>query len=94
MKAQVHLAQARESVVVQARFADGKLTELTLRPIVLNDQGEEGPLSIATRGIPRPATGQRASEILDRIARLSAEDGTTLQRKGETASVIVAGKRK
>jgi hypothetical protein len=81
-------------VVVQARFADGKLAELTVRPIILNDRGEEGPLSIATRGIPRPATGQRASEVLDRIARLSAEYGTTFERKDETTSVIVAGKGK
>ncbi|MEQ1907628.1 MAG: hypothetical protein ABMA15_02345 [Vicinamibacterales bacterium] len=44
---------------------------------------------LQTRGLPTPATGARATYILQRIAEASKAFGTTLEIKGDTATVAV-----
>ncbi len=40
-----------------------------------------------TRGLPAPAKGQQANNILDRVSRLSKPFGTNIVSNGTTAEV-------
>jgi hypothetical protein len=40
-----------------------------------------------TRGLPTPATGERARCILERLAASSQPFGTTVEVKGDTAEI-------
>jgi poly-gamma-glutamate capsule biosynthesis protein CapA/YwtB (metallophosphatase superfamily) len=66
-----------ESVVATATFSGGALTDLRLDPI---DLGTDRPL--ASRGLPRLASAERARAILDRVAHLSEAYGTIIRIEG------------
>ena len=87
-----------ESVVAYVEFQGSSLKSITLQPISMNFVGEGSPdlyhiyannRFIDTRGLPAPATGQKARDILQRIADASKPFGTEIELKGETATVKV-----
>jgi poly-gamma-glutamate capsule biosynthesis protein CapA/YwtB (metallophosphatase superfamily) len=91
-----------ESVVANVRFQAHKLQSVSLRPIVMNSIGEGQPdvhdehtnnQYLDTRGLPSPARGMQASDILGRLARQSAPLGTKLVIKGDTAEIRLDGGR-
>src|SRR5438094_829434 len=74
------------------------LKSITFRPVVLNNIGDGQPdvhnphasnEFLHTRGLPAPATGARAGYILERLSNASKPFGTTMEIKGETATVTV-----
>jgi len=85
-----------ESVVAYLEYQGKNLRSITFRPIVLNKIGEGQPEAhnghvnnqfLDTRGLPKPATGEQAHYILQRLADLSRPFGTTLEIEGETAVI-------
>src|SRR6266446_36484 len=91
-----------ESVVASVEFQGKNLRSIEFRPIVLNQMGQgqvdtqdDHPYSlpefprpfIATRGLPKPATGEQATYILQRLAESSRPFGTILVVKGDTAEI-------
>ncbi len=87
-----------ESVVAYVEFQGNNLKSITLQPISLNYVGEGVPdpqhlyannRYIDTRGLPAPATGQKARDILQRMADASRPFGTEIELEGETARVKV-----
>jgi poly-gamma-glutamate synthesis protein (capsule biosynthesis protein) len=83
------------------RSARRSLKSISLRPVVLNNIGDGQPdvhnaytsnEFLHTRGLPTPATGARAGYILQRLADASRPFGTTLETKGETASVRITSR--
>jgi poly-gamma-glutamate capsule biosynthesis protein CapA/YwtB (metallophosphatase superfamily) len=83
------------------RGGERSLKSISLRPVVLNNIGDGQPdvhnpytsnEFLHTRGLPAPATGARAGYILERLANASKPFGTTMQIKGETGTVTIAGK--
>ena len=91
-----------ESVVASVEFQGKNLRSIKFRPIVLNQMGQgqvdtqdDHPYSlpefprpfIATRGLPKPALGEQAAYILERLAELSRPFGTTVVVKGDTAEI-------
>jgi len=85
-----------ESVVASVEFAGKKLQSVTFRPIAMNKIGEGQPdahdqyannLFLQTRGLPKPATGEQAHYILERLANASKPFGTTIAITGETAKI-------
>jgi poly-gamma-glutamate capsule biosynthesis protein CapA/YwtB (metallophosphatase superfamily) len=76
--------EAWESAVADLSFVDGRVQQIELVPLLLNERGDEAD-PLATRGRPRIARGADAARILDRIARLSARYGTRLVREGDIA---------
>jgi len=66
-----------QTVLPAMTFGPGGLEELTLRPLTL---GRLQPRP--RRGLPEPAQGAEADEILGRVAGLSASCGTTFRRDG------------
>jgi poly-gamma-glutamate capsule biosynthesis protein CapA/YwtB (metallophosphatase superfamily) len=82
------------------RGGQRSLKSISLRPVVMNNIGDGQPdvhnpytsnEFLHTRGLPTPATGARASYILERLAMASKPFGTTMEIKGETATVTVTG---
>ncbi len=49
-------------------------------------------LFLQTRGLPRPATGEQAQYILERLANMSRPFGTRMQLKGDTAEIELNAK--
>ena len=95
----IHEPMAWESAVVSLQVEGRSIKSIALRPVVLNVIGQGQPevhdeyatnQFLQTRGLPAPATGARATYILQRIAEASKAFGTTLEIKGETATVAVA----
>jgi poly-gamma-glutamate synthesis protein (capsule biosynthesis protein) len=87
---------AWESVVANVKFQGRKLQSVSLRPIVLNNVGEGQPdvhdehtnnQFLDTRGLPAPAKGMQASDILNRLTRQSQPFGTKLAIKGDVAEI-------
>jgi poly-gamma-glutamate capsule biosynthesis protein CapA/YwtB (metallophosphatase superfamily) len=87
-----------ESVVAYVQFQGRNLQSITLQPIFLNNVGKGVPdphnrytnnRFLDTRGLPAPATGLKASYILQRMADLSKPFGTKMELKGDTATVTV-----
>ena len=87
-----------ESVVAYVQFQGRDLQAITLQPIFMNNVGEGMPdphdrytnnQFLDTRGLPAPATGQKASDILHRMADLSRPFGTEIELTGDTATVRV-----
>jgi poly-gamma-glutamate capsule biosynthesis protein CapA/YwtB (metallophosphatase superfamily) len=87
-----------ESVVAYVQFQRRSLQSITLQPIFLNNVGEGVPdphnrytnnQFRDTRGLPRPATGRKASDILERMADASKPFGTEMEQEGEMATVKV-----
>jgi poly-gamma-glutamate capsule biosynthesis protein CapA/YwtB (metallophosphatase superfamily) len=87
---------AWESVVATVKFRGRRLQSVTLRPIAMNTLGEGQPdvhdehtnnRFLDTRGLPSPATGMKAADILHRLAKLSAPFGTRLLIQGDMAQI-------
>ena len=85
-----------ESVVAYVDFQGKKLQSIRFRPIAQNKIGQgqadtqdehTNNLFLQTRGLPKPATGDQAHYILERLADLSRPFGTTIEVKGDTAEV-------
>jgi poly-gamma-glutamate synthesis protein (capsule biosynthesis protein) len=90
-----------ESVVAYLEYQGKNLQSITFRPIFLNKLGEGQPdahnghtnnLFLDTRGLPKPATGDQARYILERLADASRPFGTTVAVKGETAEINLKGR--
>jgi poly-gamma-glutamate capsule biosynthesis protein CapA/YwtB (metallophosphatase superfamily) len=96
-----------ESVVASVQFQGRNLQSIEFRPITLNQMGrgqvdseDDHPNSlpefprpfIATRGLPTPATGEKAHYILERLADSSRPFGTTVEIKGDTAEINAKGR--
>lgn len=90
-----------ESVVAYVEFQGKTLKSVNFRPIVQNKVGEGVPdfkdehtnnLFLQTRGLPKPATGEQARYILERLAELSRPFGTNVEVKGDTAEIKLKGK--
>ena len=88
-----------ESVVANVKFQGRRLQSVTLRPIAMNSIGEGQPdvhdehtnnQFLDTRGLPAPAKGMQASDILGRLARQSEPFGTKLTIKGDMAEISLA----
>ncbi len=71
-----------ESVVAEASFVHGDLSELKLHPIVLQHD-----LPRAERGMPVRADAQQSKAILDRLAKLSEPFGTKITQEGDVGIV-------
>jgi poly-gamma-glutamate capsule biosynthesis protein CapA/YwtB (metallophosphatase superfamily) len=89
-----------ESVVAFLQYQGKSLQSITFQPIFLNKIGEGQPdahdghtnnLFLDTRGLPKPATGDQARYILERLADSSRHFGTTVEVKGETAEINLKG---
>lgn len=85
-----------ESVVAHAEFRGKNLQSITFQPIVMNKIGEGQPdmqdehdnnLFMQTRGLPKPATGDRARYILRRLADSSRALGTEVDLTGDSAEI-------
>ena len=90
-----------ESVVAYVEFQGKNLQSIQFRPIAQNKIGEGQPdvhdehtnnLFLQTRGLPSPATGEKAHYILERLADSSRPFGTTVEVKGETAEIRLKGR--
>ena len=73
-----------ESVVPLITYRDGRVAELTLHPVVLDQQAPR-----YARGLPMAATADEAKTILDRMTRLSATYGTTITAQNGVGVVQV-----
>jgi len=89
-----------ESVVATLTFQGKNVQSIKLKPIVMNFIGEGQPEAhdpyknnqfIDTRGLPSPAKGVQAKDILERVSELSQPFGTKIEITGETADVKVKG---
>jgi poly-gamma-glutamate synthesis protein (capsule biosynthesis protein) len=85
-----------ESVVAYVQFQGRDLQSITLRPIFLNDVGKGVPdvhdkyvnnQYLDTRGLPAPATGMKARDIVKRMAEASRPFGTEIELKGDMAEI-------
>src|SRR6267142_5342191 len=85
-----------ESVVAHVEFQGKNLQSITFQPIALNKIGQGQPdlqdehtnnLFLQTRGLPKPATGDQAGYILQRLADSSRPFGTKVEVKGDTAEI-------
>ena len=85
-----------ESVVANVKFQGRRLQSVTLRPIAMNNIGDGQPdvhdehtnnRFLDTRGLPSPATGMQATDILNRLAKESEPFGTKLVIKGDVAQI-------
>ena len=85
-----------ESVVAYVKFQGKNLQSISFRPIVLNYVGEGQPdihnaytnnEFLHTRGLPSPATGARATYILQRLADASKPFGTNVEVSGDMAEI-------
>lgn len=90
-----------ESVVAYLDYQGKNLQSITFRPIFLNKIGEGQPdahdghtnnLFLDTRGLPKPATGDQAHYILERLADASRPFGTTVEVKSDTAVINLKGR--
>lgn len=70
------------SAVVDARFADGRLTAVEFRPLALAMDGE-------ARGAPYLAQGGEAAAILGRLADISRRYGTQIRIDKDRAEVVL-----
>jgi poly-gamma-glutamate synthesis protein (capsule biosynthesis protein) len=85
-----------ESVIAHVDFRGKDLQSITFQPIAMNKIGQGQPdlhdehtnnLFLQTRGLPKPATGDQAGYILQRLADFSRPFGTTVVVKGDTAEI-------
>ena len=85
-----------ESAVAHVEFQGKKLKSIWFQPFTLNKIGQGEPdvrderannLYLQTRGIPTPATGEKARYILERLADLSRPFGTAMEIKGDKAEI-------
>jgi poly-gamma-glutamate synthesis protein (capsule biosynthesis protein) len=87
-----------ESVVAHVQFQGKNLQSITFQPIAMNKIGQGEPdvrdehtnnLFLQTRGLPKPASGDHARYILQRLADASRPFGTKVELKGDTAEIIL-----
>jgi poly-gamma-glutamate capsule biosynthesis protein CapA/YwtB (metallophosphatase superfamily) len=85
-----------ESVVASVEFQGKHLQSIGFRPITMNKLGQgqadtrdphANNLFLATRGLPAPATGEKARYILERLVESSRPFGTMIKVKGDTAEI-------
>jgi poly-gamma-glutamate capsule biosynthesis protein CapA/YwtB (metallophosphatase superfamily) len=85
-----------ESVVAHVAFQAKNLQSISFQPIAMNNIGQGEPdlhdehtnnLFLQTRGLPKPATGDKARYILQRLADASRPFGTKVEIKGNTAEI-------
>lgn len=85
-----------ESVVAHVQFQGKNLQSINFQPIAMNKIGQGEPdvrdehtnnLFLQTRGLPKPAKGDQARYILQRLADVSRPFGTKVEIKGDTAEV-------
>jgi poly-gamma-glutamate synthesis protein (capsule biosynthesis protein) len=90
-----------ESVVAHVQFQGKNLQSVTFQPIAMNKIGQGEPdlhdehtnnLFLQTRGLPKPATGDQARYILQRLADASRPFGTKVEVKGDTAEINLKGR--
>ena len=90
-----------ESVVAHVEFQGKNLQSVAFQPIAMNKIGQGEPdlhdehtnnLFLQTRGLPKPATGDQARYILERLADASRPFGTKLEVKGDTAEINLRGR--
>jgi len=90
-----------ESVVAHVQFQGKNLQSITFQPIAMNKIGQGEPdlhdehtnnLFLQTRGLPKPATGDQAAYILQRLADSSRPFGTKVEVKGDTAEINLKGR--
>ncbi len=74
-----------ESVVPLITFRDGRMAEMKLHPIVLDQQAPR-----YARGLPMAATAEEGKTILDRLAKLSNALGTSIATEGGVGVVRIA----
>lgn len=72
-----------ESVIAHIHQRDGRMHQVELVPITLNEHGDDANRQDETRGRPRIARGEDAQRILARLQSLSAVFGTSLRIAGE-----------
>lgn len=75
-----------ESVVPLMTFRDGRLADMKLHPVVLDQQAPR-----YARGLPMMATPEEGQSILERMTKLSAAFGTTISTQGGVGAVRLAG---
>ena len=78
-----------ESVIAVSRYNKGELAEIRLYPI---DLGVD--VKGADRGVPRMASREHGTKILDRLRRLSKPLGTTIEIKDGVGLIRVAAAKK
>jgi poly-gamma-glutamate synthesis protein (capsule biosynthesis protein) len=87
-----------ESVVAHVGFRGKDLQSITFQPIAMNKIGQGEPdlhdehtnnLFLQSRGLPKPATGDQAGYILQRLVDSSRPFGTTVVVKGDTAEITL-----
>jgi poly-gamma-glutamate synthesis protein (capsule biosynthesis protein) len=87
-----------ESVVAYLQYQGKDLQSISFVPVFQNKigqgeadvhNGHTNNLFLDTRGLPKPATGDRARYILERLADASRPFGTRVEVKGETATIVV-----
>ncbi|MBW8784155.1 MAG: CapA family protein [Novosphingobium sp.] len=72
---------------------EGQLRAISFEPIVLNQNGRgEGAEGVATRGLPSPAIGNQARDILNRIVMRSEPFGTRFSFSENRAILNLAGR--
>jgi poly-gamma-glutamate synthesis protein (capsule biosynthesis protein) len=85
-----------ESVVANVKFDGRKLVSVNLKPIAMNNIGEGVPdvhdehtnnQFLDTRGLPKPASGTQAHDILERLSSLSKPFGTKIAIKGDEGEI-------
>jgi poly-gamma-glutamate capsule biosynthesis protein CapA/YwtB (metallophosphatase superfamily) len=85
-----------ESVIAHVEFQNKNLQSITFQPIVLNKIGQgqadtqdehNNNLYLQTRGLPKPANGEQAGYILQRLAEFSKPFGTVVEVNGDTAKI-------
>src|SRR3989441_4179689 len=90
-----------ESVVAHVQFQGKNLQSITFQPIALNKVGQGEPdlhdehtnnLFLQTRGLPKPASGDQARYILERLADASRPFGTKVEVKGDAAEINLKGR--
>ena len=81
---------------------ESRWQSIKLRPIALNYVGVGQPeihdpyannQFLDTRGLPAPAKGEQATYILKRVAELSEPFGTIVAVKGDTAEIVLKGRK-
>jgi poly-gamma-glutamate capsule biosynthesis protein CapA/YwtB (metallophosphatase superfamily) len=89
-----------ESVVASAKFQGKRLQSISFQPITMNKIGKgqadtQNPRAnnqfLATRGLPTPATGEKARYILERLADSCRQFGTAIEVKGDMAEIRLKG---
>jgi poly-gamma-glutamate capsule biosynthesis protein CapA/YwtB (metallophosphatase superfamily) len=90
-----------ESVVATVKFEGKRLQSIQFQPITLNKIGKgqadtQNPRAnnefLATRGLPTPATGEKARYILERLADSCRPFGTTVELTGDMAEIRLKAK--